>query len=151
MEYYEAVINANNPSFLKHVSEEDAEKASYSYLISTVVLMVGLPFPLLNMIATFIFYMANRRKSYFVRFHCLQSLLSQILIVVMNSTTLIWLLNIVFQKTAISNFYFGFLFTVILLNLTEFIISIYASIQVRKRKDVRYFFFGPLTEVICKP
>ncbi len=151
MEHYETIIEQYKQAAQNRISEEDAEKASYSYLISTVVLMIGLPFPILNMIATWMFYLANRKKSYFVRFHCVQSLLSQVLIVVMNSIAIFWLLSIVFQKLEVSNLYFGYLFTVLFFNLLEFGVSIYASIKVRQRKDVRYFLFGTLTELICKP
>ncbi|MCD7930870.1 MAG: DUF4870 domain-containing protein [Tannerellaceae bacterium] len=133
------------------ISDGDAEKASYAYLISTVILMVGLPFPLLNMIATFFFYLANRKRNYFVRFHSLQSLLSQVLIVALNSTCIFWTVSILLQNMQVSNYYFGLLFTAIFFNIVEFIVSLYATIQTRKKKDIRYFVFGPLTELLCKP
>ncbi len=150
MEYFQTFMNTNRISPAL-ISDEDAEKASYAYLISTVLLMVGLPFPLLNMIATLIFFLANRKKNYFVRFHSLQSLLSQILIVIGNSIGIIWTINIFLENTLLSNSYFGYIFTLIFFNIVEFVASLYATIQTRKKADTRYFVFGPLTELLCKP
>ncbi|MDP1993761.1 MAG: hypothetical protein Q8K40_00805, partial [Ignavibacteria bacterium] len=50
--------------------EYEAEKASNSYLMSMVALIAGLPLPIINLIATVIFYVGNRKGSYFVRWHC---------------------------------------------------------------------------------
>ncbi|MCD7937654.1 MAG: DUF4870 domain-containing protein [Tannerellaceae bacterium] len=133
------------------IPEEDAEKASYAYLISTVIMVAAVVIPLLNMFVTFMFYVANRKRSYFVRFHCLQSVLSQVLIFGINTVAVWWSLLILFQKVELSNFYFGYLFTTFIFNLVEFVVSLCAAIQTRKGKDFRYFAFGALTEVICKP
>ncbi|MGB2136003.1 MAG: hypothetical protein ACPHVU_00280 [Flavobacteriaceae bacterium] len=39
---------------------------------------VGLPLPVINLIAALIYYFVNRKKSRFIHFHCLQSFLLQI-------------------------------------------------------------------------
>lgn len=51
--------------------EHELEAASNSYLMSLLVAMIGLPFPIVNLIATIIFFLANRRQTYFVRWHCM--------------------------------------------------------------------------------
>ena len=41
--------------------EHEAEAASNSYLMSLIAIIVGLPLPIVNLIATFIFYLGNRK------------------------------------------------------------------------------------------
>jgi len=66
-------------------SEHEAEKASNSYVMSLIAIMGGLPLPIINLIATFVFYLGNRRGTYFVRWHCTQALLSQFVLLPFNS------------------------------------------------------------------
>ena len=57
-------------SFPYQPMEHEAEKASNSYLMSVIALMAGLPLPIINLIATAMFYIGNRKGPYFVRWHC---------------------------------------------------------------------------------
>ena len=132
-------------------TDSEAEKASNSYLMSLLALAVGLPFPIVNLIATFFFYVANRKASYFVRWHCKQALYSQLVMLVFNSICFWWTVSILFDDEQATNRYFAYLFTVIVLNLAEFVSTIYAAIQTRKRQHVKLMFFGPLTDLTCKP
>ena len=50
--------------------EHEAETASSSYLMSLVAIIIGLPIPIVNLAATAIFYLGNRKSTYFVRWHC---------------------------------------------------------------------------------
>lgn len=43
-------------------SEDEAEKASNSYLMSLVALIVGLPLPIVNLLATLVFYLGKTEK-----------------------------------------------------------------------------------------
>ncbi len=65
--------------------EHETEKASSSYLMSLLAIVVGLPLPIINLIATIIFYLGNRKGTYYVRWHCTQALLSQLSVLIMNS------------------------------------------------------------------
>jgi len=56
-------------------SEHEAEKASNSYLMSLIALIAGMPLPIINLIASVIFFVGNRKGTYFVRWHCTQALL----------------------------------------------------------------------------
>ena len=129
----------------------EAEKASNSYLMSVVAVMAGLPLPIINLVATAIFFLGNRKGSYFVRWHCTQALLSQLTVLVMNSAGFYWTLSILFGDAMLSNDYVAYMITVVTFNLAEFVATIYAAIQTRKGKHVTLWFFGPLTETICKP
>ncbi len=137
-------------SFTYQPDDFEAEKASNSYLMSVVAVIAGLPLPIINLLATAIFYFGNRKGSYFVRWHCTQALLSQLTVLVMNSAGFYWTLSIIFGDKTVNNNYIAYMITIVLFNLGEFIVTIYAAIQTRKGRHVEFWFFGPLTETICK-
>lgn len=139
------------PSLQFHPNEHEAERASNSYLMSVIALMVGLPLPIVNLIATFIFFMGNRKATFFVRWHCTQALLSQTTVLFMNSAGMWWTLSILFDENRISNPYIAYMITVFLFNLSEFILTIYTAIKTRKGEHVEWWFWGQLANVICKP
>jgi hypothetical protein len=131
-------------------SDSEAEKASNSYVMSLLALMAGLPLPIINLIATFIFYMGNRKSTYFVRWHCTQALLSQSTVLPINSAATIWTLSIIFGNAVVTNSYIAYLITVFLFNLTEFIATLYAAMATRKGKHVEWWFFGELTNMLIQ-
>ncbi len=137
-------------SFPYTPGEHEAEKASNSYLMSLVALIAGLPLPIVNLVATFIFYLGNRKGTYFVRWHCTQSLLSQASMLLVNSFGFWWTVSIVFSGEEVTNKYIAYIITVVLFNLTELIATIYAAVQTRKGIHVAWWFYGPLTQLICK-
>lgn len=128
----------------------ECERASNSYLMSVVAVIVGLPLPIINLIATGIFYLNNRKGTYFVRWHCTQALLSQVLVVAMNSIGFYWTLSIIFRDRIVDNNYIAYIITILSFNLIEFIMTIYAADQTRKGKHIQWWLFGPLTNEICK-
>jgi len=128
----------------------EAERASNSYLMSVMALIVGLPLPIVNLVATLIFYLANRKSTYFVRWHCTQALLSQITVLFMNSAGMWWTLSILFDEMRISNTYIAYIITVLIFNLSEFILTVYTAIKVRQRIHVEWWFWGGLTNLFCK-
>lgn len=132
-------------------SEHERERASGSYLMSLVAIVAGLPLPILNLIATFFFYVANRKGTYFVRWHCTQALFSQVVMLAFNSACFWWTVSIVFGDEKPSNEYFAYLLTVIVINIMEFIGTIYAAVETRKGRHVNLWFFGTLTNLTCKP
>jgi len=132
-------------------NEAEAEKASNGYLMSVIAFMAGMPLPIINLIATCIFYLGNRKGSYFVRWHCTQTLLSQFTMLIMNSVGFSWTLSVVFGKAIFSDTYVAYMLTIFLFNLVEFIITIAAAIHVRKGRHVEWWFWGTLTNFICKP
>lgn len=138
--------------FYQPLQEHEMEKASNGYLMSLMVVLVGLPLPIINLLATFFFYVANRRSTYFVRWHCTQALLSQFTLFCMNSVGFWWTISLLlFRGEGISNYYIGYMVLVVLINLMEFIITIFAAIGTRKGHHVRWWFYGALTDIICKP
>ncbi|PKQ63974.1 hypothetical protein BZG02_08150 [Labilibaculum filiforme] len=136
--------------FPYEVQEHEAEKASNSYVISLAAMVVGLPLPIFNLIATFFFFIANRKESYFVRWHCTQALLSQFSLLFVNSFGFWWTVAILFDSQPITNHYISYLITAFLLNLAEFTTSIYTAVNTRKGIHVSWWFYGEITNLICK-
>ena len=84
-------------------SEHEAEVASGSYLMSLIAIVVGLPLPIINSIAILVFYLDNRKPTYFVRWHCTQTLLSQLSVLFMNSFGFWWTVLIIFTEEIVTN------------------------------------------------
>lgn len=130
-------------------SEHERERASNSYLMSLVAVMAGLPIPIVNIIATFIFYFGNKKSSPFVRWHTIQALVSQLALFPLNTLLFWWTLRILFKEEYVAtDLYFAYLIFVLLLNLTEFIITIIAAIRVRKGYHVSWYIFGDITQLV---
>jgi len=138
-------------NFTYQPGEHEAESASGSYLMSLIVIMIGLPLPIVNLIATMIFFLGNRKSTYFVRWHCTQALLSQLSLLFINSFGFWWTISILFTEESITSPYIAYLFTAILFNIAEFIATVYAAVQTRKGMHVEWWFYGSLTNMICKP
>ena len=131
--------------------EHEAEKASNSYIMSLIALIAGLPLPIINLIATLIFYAANREGTYFVRWHCTQALLSQFSLLLINSFGFWWTISIIFGSETITSKFIAYIITIVLFNITEFIVTIYTAIKTRKGIHVEWWCYGDLTNLICKP
>ncbi len=129
--------------------EYEMEGASNSYLMSVVFLTFALPLPLINLIATFVFYHANKKNSYFIKWHSIQALLSQISLFVINSILFVWALLLLFKVYSINNYFISFGITIFLFNTWEFVSTILAAIKTRKGIHIKWFFFGLLTDKIC--
>ncbi|MCD9014042.1 hypothetical protein [Parachryseolinea silvisoli] len=136
--------------FAYRPDDYESEKASNSYLMSVVAVIAGLPLPIINLLATLFFYFGNRKGTFFVRWHCTQALLSQATVLCMNSAGFAWTMSIIFGDVTLTNPYIAYMITVVLFNISEFIATVYAAIVTRKGQHVSFWFFGPLTALICK-
>ncbi len=131
--------------------EHETERASNSYLMSLIALMGGLPLPIINLIATLAFYLGNRSSTYFVRWHCTQALISQFSLLLINSAGFWWTISIIFDEEVVTNQYIAYMVVLLAFNLTEFIATIYTAINTRNGKHVEWYFYGTVTNLICKP
>lgn len=136
--------------FAYQPGEHEAETASNSYLMSLIAIIVGLPLPIINLIATLIFYVGNRKGSYFIRWHCTQALLSQLSMLFMNSYGFWWTISIMFTNEIITTNYIAYMIVAFIFNIIEFITTIYTAIKTRKGIHVEWWFYGSLTSLICK-
>ena len=136
--------------FVYTPGEHELEKASNSYLMSLIALIAGLPLPIINLMATFFFYIANIKGTYFVRWHCTQALLSQLSLLFINSFGFWWTISIIFGPETITNKYIAYIITILIFNIIEFIVTIITAIKVRKGIHVYWWFYGNLTQIICR-
>lgn len=131
--------------------EYEAEKASNSYLMSLIGVIAGFPLPIINLIATFFFYVSNKKGTYFVRWHCTQALLSQFSLLIINSIGFWWLMMILFGPKTISNEFIAYVIVVFTINLTDLVATIYTAVETRKGAHIHWWFYGEMTNLICKP
>ena len=131
--------------------EHECESAANSYLMSLLAAMAGLPFPIVNLVATVIFWLSNRRGTYFVRWHCMQALVSQVPLFLTNCMLFWWTVRVVLGWAPLSSLYFAYLFTVVLFNVVDFVATIHTMLAVRRGRQVEWYVYGPLTHLLCKP
>jgi uncharacterized membrane protein len=136
--------------FYYEPGEHEAEKASNSYLMSLIAVIAGLPFPIINLMATLFFYIGNRKGTSFVRWHCTQALLSQLSLLFVNSYGFWWTVSIIFTPETITNKWVAYMLTIFIFNLADFVSTIYAAIQTRKGIHVEWWFFGELTNRLIR-
>ncbi len=130
--------------------EHEMEKASNSYLMSLLALIVGVPLPIVNLIATLIFFLANRNSTYFVRWHCTQALISQLVVFFFNSYGFWWTVSIMFGEATITNEYVAYIITIGLFNIIEFVSTLHSAIAVRKGHNVRWLIIASITDQLVK-
>ena len=120
----------------------EKEDAMGAYFMMFAALAAGLPLPVLNLIAAIIYLYINKKKSRFVHFHSLQSLLSQIPISVLNLGLVFWLIKAIFFEFQFNTYFKGFLAMVIAANLIYIIFSIIAAVKARRGEFYYFLFFG---------
>lgn len=140
----------SNSTFYYRPNESELERASNSYLMSLVAVIGGLPLPILNLLASIFFYLGNRKSTPFVKWHCTQNLLSQFGLFFLNSTGFWWTVSIVFNDEKVTNYYLGYMITLVLFNLVEFISTIILASKTRKGIHAELFLFSDLTNLIIK-
>lgn len=138
MEYYDL----EQPGELSKKEKEDAMGA---YLMMFAAIGAGLPLPIINLIASVIYYFVQKKNTRFVRFHSLQSLWSQIPTTLINAGAMYWTLQIfLFDNLEISDMYYGYLGMLIILNLAYFAFSIVGAVKARNGKMYYFLFFGKI-------
>ena len=137
-------------TFYYRPNESELERASNSYLMSLVAVIGGLPLPILNLLASIFFYLGNRKSTPFVKWHCTQNLLSQFGLFFLNSTGFWWTVSIVFDDEKVTNYYVGYMITLVLFNLVEFISTIILASKTRKGIHAELFLFSDLTNLMIK-
>lgn len=148
MEYLQGGIKIDDGNL--EPSEHEAEKASNSYLMSLVAAIAGLPIPIINLIATFIFYLGTRKSTYFVRWHSTQALLSQFSLLFINSFGFWWTVSIIFTEKQITNSYVAYIIVLFLFNVAEIVATIHSAVKTRKGIHVHWWIYGDLTNLICR-
>lgn len=126
------------------IGEREKEDAMGAYFMMFAALASSLPLPVINLIAAIIYYYVNRKRSRFVHFHCLQSLLSQLPTTLFNWGLLFWVLQIyLFHNYQVTNYYYAYLFFTVAANLIYIVFSLVAAMKARKGIFFYFLFFGP--------
>lgn len=120
----------------------EREDAMGAYFMMFASLVGGIPLPLFNIIASFIYYFLNKKKSRFIHFHTHQSLTSQIPVSLLNAIAVIWGVILLINKIHITNNFITFLIAVGIVNIVYFIFSIIAAVKARQGKFFYFIFFG---------
>ena len=144
MEFSEIYVNAPSPHIENIAPREDEkERASNCYVMSLVAVMIGLPMPIINLLATGIFYLMSRRGTFFVRWNALQALVSQVPLFIMNNILFWWTVRILFCFTELSSVY-------ILYNIYDFVETVRSAVITRKGKVHRWYLYSTITDKLCK-
>lgn len=129
------------------VTDREREDATGAYLMMFATVAIGLPLPVINMIAAIVYYYTNRSKGDFVRFHSLQSLWSQLPVSVMNSIAVIWVIvNLVKEHDFTSQFW-GYLIAVGVFNVIYLVFSIIGAVMAHRGRFYYFLFFGKLAYI----
>lgn len=113
-----------------------------AYLMMFAAVAIGLPLPIINLIAAIIYYYINRGKSRFIHFHSLQALLSQIPTTLINWVLVVWAVRIAFTDLKLSDEFWGFAILAAAATLFYFIMSIIAAVNARRGRMYYFLFFG---------
>ena len=129
------------------IPEREKEDAMGAYLMMFASLAIGLPIPLLNLVASVIYFFVNRKTGTFVAFHALQALLSHVPVVLLNAGVVGWLVGILVTPPHddFSPAFFWYLFFVVLLNVAYIVWSIVALVHARKGR----FIYMPVVGRMC--
>ena len=126
------------------ISSAEKDDAMGAYLMMFAAWAVGLPLPILNLIAAVIYFYANKKTSRFVAFHALQSLLSQIPVTLTNVSLIAWLISILITGNEFSSGFIILLTITVCSNILYLIISIAALVRAKKGNFLYFPLFGRL-------
>ena len=128
------------------ITQREKDDAMASYLMMFASWAVGLPLPLINLIASIIYYMVNRKNSKFVAFHSLQSLLSQIPVSILNAGVVGWGIGLLIMKETEATIwpFLGYVFFTAAVNVLYIVLSIVALVQANKGRFYYMPYFGRL-------
>jgi uncharacterized membrane protein len=139
MEYNERIVKEQAPE--TYIFPHEYEQASNSYLMAVVSVIAGIPLPIINLIAAIGFYLGHRKSTYFVRWHCIQSIIGQALLIPFNSIAFGWTIGVIFGNREASTAYWIYIITILWFNIFEFIVVLYTASKVRNGHNIRWFLY----------
>jgi uncharacterized membrane protein len=121
----------------EELEAQERDDAMGAYLMMFAALHLGLPIPLLGLLASVIYHFVNARKSAFTKFHSLQALVSQIPVAVITGVWTVWAIWAIWDgfenrfRGDYTSFWWFTLVTVIS-SLTYSVFCIVAAVQAHK-------------------
>ncbi len=129
----------------EEISEAEKDDAMGAYFMMFASWAIGLPLPLLNLVAALIYHVLNSRQSRYVAFHAYQSLLSQIPVTLLNVGVIGWLVAIILGGSSFVPLFFLYLIVVVVANLLYLIFSVVALVRARRGEIYYIPLFGRLS------
>lgn len=121
------------------LSAREKDDAMGAYLMMFGALGAGLPLPFVSTIAAVIYHVLNAKKSRFVGFHSLQSLVSESAVSILNAVVIIWALCIwLMKEVTLDRWFLTFAIFTLLWNLIYAVFSVIACIHA---KNGRFYYF----------
>ncbi len=121
------------------------DDAMGAYLMMFAAAGLGLPLPIIGIIAAVIYHFTNKNKSRFVAFHSLQSLLSQLPVSLMNIGLVIWFLSNIFRENGeFTDYFWYYLAFTAFWNLIYFIFSLIGAVRAYHGRFYYFWFIGPI-------
>ena len=114
------------------VSARERDDAMGAYLMMFAAWGIGLPLPIINLVAAVIYFFVNRRRSRFVAFHGLQSLLSQIPVTVVNVIAVVGVVRNVWLELPFASEFRGYLIFAGVVNVAYIALSLIALGHARR-------------------
>jgi uncharacterized membrane protein len=129
----------------EEIGERERDDAMGAYLMMFASLAIGLPIPLVNLIASVIYFLVNRKSSPFAAFHSLQALLTHVPVVFLNAGAVGWLVGILVAQAGFHGAFWWYLFFTVLVNLAYIVWSIIALVQAHKGR----LYYMPVVGRLC--
>jgi uncharacterized Tic20 family protein len=126
----------------EEITEREKDDAMAAYLMMFASLAVGLPFPFVNLIASFVYYLVTRKTSPFVAFHGLQSLLFHVPVTLLNAGAIGWLVAALVTGPHFPPVFFAYVIFTAAVNVLYIVFSIIALIAAHKGRFYYMPFFG---------
>ena len=142
------IINSKLDMEHNQIYIEDMERASYAYVMSLIAVVIGLPMPIINLIATGIFFLMSRKGSKYVRWHTTQALISQIPLFFLNNILFWWTVRILLFGTPLSGIYLAYFTLVNIYNIADLYATVVSAAKARKGITYRWFMYGVLTDML---
>jgi uncharacterized membrane protein len=108
------------------IPPRERDDAMGAYLMMFASLAVGLPLPFIGVVASIVYFAINAKRSRFVAFHSLQSLLAHIPVALLNGGIVVWLIVALVSERGLHAAFWVALALVLALNLAYLILSVIA-------------------------
>jgi len=127
------------------IPEREKEDAMGAYLMMFAAAAIGLPLPIINLIAAVIYYFVNRKKSRFIHFHCLQALLSNIPTTLINWALVIWAIRNFVGHYEWTETFWAYAIFAGAATFLYFIVALIAAYKARQGKMYYFLVFGNIS------
>ena len=127
------------------IPEREKEDAMGAYLMMFAAVAIGLPLPIINLIAAIIYYFINKGKSRFIHFHSLQALISQIPTTLINWALVIWAVRIFLTDRDWTDEFWAYAIFAAAATVFYFVMSLIGAFYARKGRMYYFLFFGKVS------